>query len=384
MQPAGRVDHVADVLQGEVAVGQPRRDHGLGHHADQQDPLAGQRPDQVEEAVEQVAAEDVAGHVLGRRHPLQRGVREQLAGQQRVGQLEPERVGQVRVDLEGVPQPELPVGQAGLLGEVLVQQLADGHRVRGLDRVGGREVVVLAGVDDDPGPGVHLAGEPLVDEGADRVDVAEEDPVHRVVEHHVEPLEPGQRRDLRHAQPGGVVGQPDVAAQLLRRPRPGRPASAGSSPGWRRCRRSPRGWRPRARSRAATARWTGSPRSRRRPRERPPGPAGCPRRCRRWPRSGRSTACGGSPRRWTSRSRSRRLRSILRDARRRPPVVAARRAALGVAALGHPERHRSGGRLLGQGQRVARRRRPDAGRPRPGARRRARARRRRGQRRRAG
>ena len=52
------------------------------------------------------------------------------------------------------------------------------HRVRRLDGVGGGEVVVLAGVDDDAGAGVDLAGEALVDERADRVDVAEEDPVH--------------------------------------------------------------------------------------------------------------------------------------------------------------------------------------------------------------
>ena len=86
--------------------------------------------------------------------------------------------------------------------------------MRGLDGVGRGQVVVLAGVDDDPGAGVHLAAEPLVDEGADRVDVAEEDAVHRVVEHHVEALETGQRGDLGHAQAGGVVGQPDVAAEL--------------------------------------------------------------------------------------------------------------------------------------------------------------------------
>ena len=214
-------------------------------------------PDQVEEAVEQVAAEHVAGHVLGRRHPLQRRLREQLAGEQRVRELEPERVRHVRVDLERVAEAELPVLEPGLLGEVLVEQLADGDRVRLVDGVGGGEVVVLAGVDDDPGAGVHLAGEALVDEGADRVDVAEQDPVHRVVEHHVEPLEPGQRGDLRHAQAGRVVGQPHVAAELLARRRRARPASAGSSPGWRRCRRTPRGWRPPARSPAATARWSG-------------------------------------------------------------------------------------------------------------------------------
>ena len=215
VQVAGGVHHVADVLQRQVAVGEPRRDHGLGHHPDEQDPLAGQRAGQVEEAVEQVAAEHVAGHVPGRRHPLQRRVREQLAGQQRVRELHPERVRDVGVDLEGVAQAELPVLEAGLLAEVLVEQLAGGDRVRGLDGVGGGEVVVLAGVDDDPGPRVDLPAEALVDEGADRVDVAEEDAVHRVVEHHVEPLQAGQRRDLRHAQPGGVVGQPHVAAELL-------------------------------------------------------------------------------------------------------------------------------------------------------------------------
>ncbi len=67
-----------------------------------------------------------------------------------------------------------------------------------------------------PGAGVHLAGEPLVHERADRVDVAEQDPVHRVVEHHVEPLQAAEHGDLRHAQARRVVGQPDVPADLLR------------------------------------------------------------------------------------------------------------------------------------------------------------------------
>jgi hypothetical protein len=73
-----------------------------------------------------------------------------------VGELEPEGLGHLGVDLEGVPEPELPVLEPGLLGEVLVEQLADRDGVCGLDGVRGREVVVLAGVDDDPGPGVDL------------------------------------------------------------------------------------------------------------------------------------------------------------------------------------------------------------------------------------
>jgi hypothetical protein len=216
VQVAGRIEHVSHVLQGEVAVGEERGDDGLGHHPDQQDALPGEGAGEVEEPVEQVAAEHVAGHVPRRWHPLQGGLREQLTGEQCVGELEPERVREVRVDLERVTEAELPVCEAGLLGEVLVEQLAHRDGVRFVDGVGGGEVVVLAGVDDDARPGVHLPAEPLVDEGAHRVDVAEQDPVHRVVEHHVEALEPGQRGDLRHAQPGRVVGQADVAAELAR------------------------------------------------------------------------------------------------------------------------------------------------------------------------
>ena len=194
------------------------------------------------------------------------------------------------------PRPSCQSCQPGLVREVLVEQLGHGHRVRRLDRVGGGEVVVLAGVDDDAGPGVDLPGEPLVDERADRVDVAEQDAVHRVVEHHVEPLQPGQRGDLRHAQPGRRSWSAARSGPAPATTRPARPASAGSSPAWRTCRRTPPGSPPPARSPAATDRSTGSPRSRRRRPARPPAPAGCPRRCRRWPRSGRSTAAAAGRR----------------------------------------------------------------------------------------
>ena len=43
----------------------------------------------------------------------------------------------------------------------------------------------------------------------------EEDAVHRVVEHHVEPLESRHGRDLRHAEAGRVVDQADITPQLL-------------------------------------------------------------------------------------------------------------------------------------------------------------------------
>ena len=70
-------------------------------------------PREVEERVEQVPPEHVAGHVLGRRHLLQGRVREELARQQGVRELEAGTVGQVRADLERVAQTELPVRQPG-------------------------------------------------------------------------------------------------------------------------------------------------------------------------------------------------------------------------------------------------------------------------------
>ena len=52
---------------------------------------------------------------------------------------------------------------------------------------------------------------------AAHVDVAEEDPVHRVVEEHVEPLDRGHPGDLRHAEARRVVRLVDVAPVLARR-----------------------------------------------------------------------------------------------------------------------------------------------------------------------
>ena len=125
-RPPAALSDVADVLQREVAVRQPRRDHRLGHHPDEQDALAGHRADEVEERVEQVAAEDVAGHVPGRRHPLQRGVREAARGRAARGRArggsESGRSGSIS---KAWPRPSCQSCEPGLLGEVLVEQLAD-------------------------------------------------------------------------------------------------------------------------------------------------------------------------------------------------------------------------------------------------------------------
>ena len=83
-----------------------------------------------------------------------------------------------------------------------------------LDRVRGGEVVVLARVDHDSRERDDPPRKMLVDQGSLHVDVAEKNPVHRVVEQKVQPLHRAQSGDLRHAKPRAVVREPNVAPEL--------------------------------------------------------------------------------------------------------------------------------------------------------------------------
>src|SRR5665647_2006199 len=211
---AAAFEHVLGVLDAQVAILQQRRVQGLGEHAEQHDLLAGEDAGEVEHAVDDVAVEDVARHVLGGRHVLERVAREELPDQLRIGDLVHDLVGFGRIDLEGVPEPDLPRLQIGAQREGLVDEVGADHREALLEGVGGGEVVVLPGVDDDAGTGVDQTREVLVDERALHVDVAEDDPVHGVVEHHVKALQRAHGSDLGHAETARVVAQADVAAEL--------------------------------------------------------------------------------------------------------------------------------------------------------------------------
>ena len=59
-----------------------------------------------------------------------------------------------------------------------------------------------------------VSTETYSEEGAAHVDVAEEDPVHRVVQQHVEALDRRHPRDLRHAKTARVVRLVDVATVI--------------------------------------------------------------------------------------------------------------------------------------------------------------------------
>ena len=188
---------------------------GLGHHAQQAQPLVGEDGHHVEQGILDVTAENVAGHELRGGHVLQRGVGEDLAGHLRLGQLVEEGVLHGGVHFEGVAQTHLLLAHTGVLGKGLVQELGGQNGVGGGDGVVGGQIVVLTGVDDHAGIAVDHAGEVLVHDGALHVDVAEQDAVQSVVEHHVQALQSAHGGDLGHTQAGAVVAQPDIAVLLL-------------------------------------------------------------------------------------------------------------------------------------------------------------------------
>ena len=189
--------------------------NGLGHHAQQVDFLAGEDGHHVEQGVLHMAAEHVAGHELGGRHVLQGGVGENLTGHLGLSELIEEAVFHVGVNLKGVAQAHLILGQSGPQGKGLVEELGGQHGVGLLHGVGGGQVVVLAGVNHHARIGVDGAGEGLVHQGPLHVDVPEQNAVQRVVEHHVQALERAHGGDFGHTQAGAVVAHADIAAQLL-------------------------------------------------------------------------------------------------------------------------------------------------------------------------
>ena len=162
------VEDVVGALERDEAILQERRVDRLGHHAEELDRLLGGDADEIEEAVDAMRPEDVARLVLGGRHPLDRMAREDLPHQLRLRHLHQKRVFDRLVDLEGVAEPHELVGQPGALGERLVDELRRDDGVRLLDGVGGGEVVVLAGVDDDAGARDHAAREVLIAQRAPR------------------------------------------------------------------------------------------------------------------------------------------------------------------------------------------------------------------------
>ena len=143
---------------------------------------------QVKQRILQMSFEDVAGHKLGRRHVLQSGLGEDFSCHLRLCQLHQETVFRIRVHFEGVAQTHLLFGNVCQHCKLLVDELRCRYRVRCFDSIVGREVIILAGVEDDAAVADDYAGHVLIDQRSLHVDVSEQDAVDGVVQHNVQTL----------------------------------------------------------------------------------------------------------------------------------------------------------------------------------------------------
>ena len=169
----------------------------------------------IEESVLDMAPEDIAGHELCRGHVFKRSLGEDLAGHLSLGELQQEAVLKHGIHLESVSESHLFLGKTGYESQLLVDDVGGQYGVGSLDCIGSGQVVVLSGIDDDSGKSVDHPGEELVYHRSLHVDVAEQDAVERIIEHHVKSLKCTHYGYLGHTQAGAVVAQADVASYLL-------------------------------------------------------------------------------------------------------------------------------------------------------------------------
>ena len=185
--------------------------YGLGKHTEKVQLLAGQYGDHVEERILYMAAENVAGHELSRRHVFKRRIWEYFARHLRLGKLKQEGILHGGIHFKRMAKAHLLFPHAGFPCEGFVYELGREHGVRGNDGVVSGQVVILARVDYNAGIAVYNAGEVLVNYGALHVYIAEQYAVERVVKHNVQPFKRAHGGYFRHAQTGAIVAQADVA-----------------------------------------------------------------------------------------------------------------------------------------------------------------------------
>ena len=211
--------HVAEdvfgVLNREITVAHERSVDSLCGHTKQLNALVCPDANHVEQSILNMAAEDVAGHELCGRHILQRCLREDFAKHLSLRQFQQEAVFQRRVHFKGVTQTHLLFGETCQKSKLFVDEVGGKHCVSLLYSVGGGEVVVLAGVDDNACIAVYYAAHELVNKRALHIDVAEQDTVESIVEHHVKTLKGTHSGYFGHTETRAIVAKADVAANLF-------------------------------------------------------------------------------------------------------------------------------------------------------------------------
>ena len=81
--------------------------------------------------------------------------------------------------------------------------------------VSGGKIVILTSVDDNAGKAIDDTAEVLVNQRALHIDVAEQDSVQCIVEHHIQSFQGTHGGNLGHAETGAVVAEADVTTNLF-------------------------------------------------------------------------------------------------------------------------------------------------------------------------
>src|SRR5207249_3589747 len=130
------------------------------------------------------------------------------------GNLMQEVIRGRRIYLKGVSKPHLLRWNTRDLREPFVDELRGHDGMLSFEGIGGRQVVILAGIDDDASGSINASRKKLINKGAFEIDIAKNDAIEGVVEHHIKPLESTHRSNFWHTEARAVVRQADIASNL--------------------------------------------------------------------------------------------------------------------------------------------------------------------------
>ena len=94
----------------------------------------------------------------------------------------------MRINFKSMAKAHLLRWNASDLCKTLVNELRSDHSMLRFEGISSCQIVILACIDNDPSSRVDTAGEELIDKRTFHINIAKDDTVESVVEHHIKPL----------------------------------------------------------------------------------------------------------------------------------------------------------------------------------------------------
>src|SRR5204863_8090924 len=97
-------------------------------------------------------------------------------------------VGGRWINFEGVTETHLFWWNTSYLCKAFVYELRGNNCVFGFDRISGCQIIIFTCINDNASSSINSPGEQLIDKCAFHIDIAEDNSIEGIVEHHVETL----------------------------------------------------------------------------------------------------------------------------------------------------------------------------------------------------